>query len=152
MMLAWVSAAWAGSVDAIECARAVTFTTPYAWNWSAERVPVRDATALLVRADAELLRPRDVGQAVLYVAGWPAEVLWTEGDAAWVLAPLALEARIPAWFGPDTLPERVDAAARKAATDAAAGLLPLEPKQAGTPLTWSATRNELVAELRRGCR
>ena len=99
--------------EAVDCLRAVHFSTPYRWNWSAEHSAVVDATALVVRADPELLRPRDIGQRVLYVEGWPAEILAREADRALILAPVALPAGpVRVWFGGDTLPERVDARQR----------------------------------------
>jgi hypothetical protein len=149
MLLGLFAAAQAADpVDAIGCARAVHFATPYAWHWSADPLAVVDATALVVRADPELLRPRAVGQPVLYVEGWPAEVLWQGGDTALVLAPLGLSGPARAWFGDDTLPERVDAAKRKAESAAAEGLERLDVKAVGTPLTWTGTRRALVNALR----
>ena len=136
-------------VTAVVCQRALTFSQPYRWRWSADHPNVVDVTALVVRADAELLRTRDVGQRVLYVEGWPAEVLWTEGGRALVLAPLALPdtgARV--WFGDEALPETVGAAERVTALRAAAGIALARPEVRGPALTWGASRRELVAVLR----
>lgn len=138
-------------VDGVSCARRIQFETPYRWSWSAERTPLTEATALLVRADADLLAPRDVGRAVLYVESWPAEMLWIRGDQALILAPLALDGPVRAWFGPYTLPERVDAAARKVAGDEARGVGPLTADVTLPPLSWSGTRSALVKVLAEAC-
>ena len=136
-------------VAAVVCQRALTFAQPYRWRWSADHPNVVDATALVVRADAELLRTRDVGQRVLYVEGWPAEVLWTEGDRALVLAPLTIPdtgARV--WFGDEALPETVGSAERVTALRAASSIAVAPPRVRAAPLAWDASRRELVAVLR----
>jgi hypothetical protein len=132
----------------VPCARPVSFATPYPWAWSADHPSVRVATALLIQADADLLRPRDVGQRVLYVDGWPAEPLWQEGDRALVLAPVAT-ANPTVWFGDDALPERIDADHRQRAQVAAKGVPPLVPRAVSAPLDEpaGATRAGLVASL-----
>lgn len=138
-------------VAGVPCQRAVTFATPYRWRWSADHPDVVDATALVVRADAELLRPRDVGQRVLYVEGWPAEVLWQDGEQALVLVPIPVpDAGARVWFGEDALPETVDAADRDAALRAAATMGAWAPKVRTGPLAWpaGATRRALVTALR----
>ena len=134
-------------VLAVECARAIHFATPYRWTWAADRPSIDDATALVVRADADLLRPRAVGGPVLYVGGWPAEVLWWSGDEALVLAPVAVADTVSAWFGSAQLPERVDAEHRKAETTAAAAITPVSIQSRSASLTWSGSRRALVSVL-----
>lgn len=153
MILVFAGLAWAGptAVDAVTCAAPVRFEKPYRWSWSAERAPITDATALIVQADPTLLRPRDLGQAVLYVEGWPAEVLWVRGDEALILAPLALPGPIRAWFGPETLPEQVDAAARKAADDEARDVVAVKPERTLPLRTWGGSRAGLVQAIETGC-
>lgn len=144
-------------VARVACVRPVTFTTPHPWSWSAEHTPIHEGSAVLVVADAELLRPRDVGQRVLYVDGWPAEVLWTDGDHALVLAPGPMPpGSFRAWFADETLPERVDAAHRERMTADAARLAGMVPGRVDVPLTLAADalRSEWVPALvawARGC-
>lgn len=147
-------------VVAIRCARPVELTTPYRWSWSAERPLLTRLTALVIEADPELLRPRDVGQRVLYVDGWPVEPLLVDGGAALVLAPSPLgDTPIRAWFGDETLPEKVDAPHRAAMVAAAATLAPLHLPAPAPALTLAADepapRTVLVATLttwwRDGC-
>ena len=135
-------------VTAVDCARPVHFATPYRWSWAADLPAITEATALVIRADPELVRPRDVGGAVLYVAGWPAEVLWWSGDTAVVLAPLALHTAVQAWFGSTTLPERVDASHRKAETVDASRIASMPVKAWAADLAWTGSRRALVDTLR----
>lgn len=130
----------------IRCVRPVTFATPHPWIFSAERDPVTAATALVIRADPQLLVPRDVGQRVLYVEGWPVDILSVADDLALVVAPLALSGPIRAWFGEDTLPERVDAEARRRAVDAMAALPPLAPLRVDSGIVVTG-RKVLIAQL-----
>ena len=160
MILGWMGVALAADVSGgvepvarVACVRPVHFATPHPWDWSAEHVPVSEAMAVLVVADAELLRPRQVGQRVLYVDGWPAEILWTEGDRALVLAPeevgVGPAAGVRAWFGDDTLPERVDAAHRAQVSAEAARLPALAPVRVDTRLELApgALRTEWIGTL-----
>lgn len=138
-------------VDAVVCARPVVFATPHAWDWSAEHAPIRAGTALVVRANADLLTTRDVGQRVLYVDGWPAEVLWTGGDRALVLAPVVGDlGGLRAWFGDETLPERVDEGLRARARDDARALPLRPPLRTSETFDWSATggRDAAILALR----
>lgn len=138
-------------VAAVTCARPLRFESPHPWNWSAEHTPVTEVSVLVVQAEAALLAPRDVGQPILYVEGWPAEVLWTGEDRALVLAPVVGDlGRLHVWFGDTTLPERVDAAHRELARSAARDLPPRPPTWTGSALEWPATggRDALVATLK----
>ena len=144
------------SVARIPCAAAVSFGTPYPWHYASDLPVVTDAIALVVtvenaventvdeRASAQdLLRPRNIGQRVLYADGWPVEILALDpgrpvaklasGAApgrALVLAPvtgLGPAAALRVYFGDDALPERIDAAHRKQSLAEAAGIAPLSP-------------------------
>lgn len=138
-------------VTAVSCQRPVRFEAPRRWEWSLDKPGVIDTTALVVRADPELLRPRDVGQRVLFVEGWPAEVLWHSGDRALVLAPMAVpDAGARVWFGDAVLPETIGAEERGTALGRVAGWLPQTPKARADTLAWpaDARRRELVTVLR----
>ncbi|MES2645125.1 MAG: hypothetical protein V4850_36900 [Myxococcota bacterium] len=156
--LLWMAAASAAPlaadplpVESIACQRTIQFATPYPWTWSADTRAITEATALVVHADATLLRPRQVAQPVLLVEGWPAEVVWQVDDRALVLAPLTVPdtgARV--WFGGTVLPETVDAKQRSAAL-ARVTTWPIQAaKQRAEPLAWpaEASRRELVTVLR----
>lgn len=140
------------SVARIPCAAAVSFGTPYPWHYASDLPVVTDAIALVVTLEnavderdgaQDLLRPRNIGQRVLYADGWPVEILAldpgrpvaerTSGAApgrALVLAPvtgLGPDAALRVYFGDDALPERIDAAHRKQSLAEAAGIAPLSP-------------------------
>lgn len=165
MMLLGILAARAATPE-VACAAPVRFDVPYAWHYAADRPSITDGVALRLDVhDAEgaaLLRPREVGQRVVYVDGWPVEVLaYGAADAAGgrstalVLAPVAWSGGpIHVGFGGETLPERVDAAVRKreAPADASAQTVPADAGwtvPAGTPrASWIAR----MADWAEGCR
>lgn len=142
-------------VDAIVCAAHVRFTTPYPWHYGLDAAPLQTGTVLVIEADVSLLRPRNIGQRVLYVEGGPVEILARAGGTALVLVGQDLgNDRARAWFADDTLPERVDAplAARLAA--AAAQLPPVPIARWGAERV-AAGRNDLLAQMgdwEGGCR
>jgi hypothetical protein len=136
------------SVARIPCAAAVSFASPYAWHYASDLPAITDAVALVVAVGdrdgaQDLLRPKNIGQRVLYADGWPVEILAldpgrpvaerTSGAApgrALVLAPvtgLGPDAALRVYFGDDALPERIDAAHRKQSLAEAAGIAPLSP-------------------------
>lgn len=136
------------SVARIPCAAAVSFGTPYPWHYASDLPVVTDAIALVVTigerdSAQDLLRPKNIGQRVLYADGWPVEILALDpgrsaaerasGAApgrALVLAPvtgLGPDAALRVYFGDDALPERIDAAHRKQSLAEAAGIAPLSP-------------------------
>ncbi len=142
------------AATAIRCAHAVTFTTPYPWHYAMDAAPLSSGTVLVVVADAELLRPRNVGQRVLYVADHPVEILAQREDLALVLVGQDLgPAPVRVWFADETLPERVDAPLASRLTLGAAHLAPLSIDAWGTPSAVTG-RNDLLAALhgwRRSC-
>jgi hypothetical protein len=136
------------SVARIPCAAAVSFASPYAWHYASDLPAITDAVALVVAVGdrdgaQDLLRPKNIGQRVLYADGWPVEILALDpgrpaadlvsGAApgrALVLAPvtgLGPDASLRVYFGDDALPERIDAAHRKQSLAEAAGIAPLSP-------------------------
>ncbi len=142
------------SVARIPCAAAVSFGAPYPWRYSSDLHAITDAIALVVTVDAsgdaaELLRPQNIGQRVLYADGWPVEILAldpgrdsAEGASgaapsrALVLAPfaeLAPGAALRVYFGDEMLPERVDAAHRKQSLSESVGIVPLAPDSSYVP-------------------
>lgn len=142
------------TAEAILCARPVTFTTPYPWHYAKDAPPVESGTVLVVRADANLLRPRNVGQRVLYAAGSPVELLARAGGTALVLVSQALpDEPTRVWFDVETLPERVDGPLLSLLGMGAVHLDPLEIGAWGPALTVGG-RNELLAATKgwtKGC-
>ena len=68
---------------------------------------------LVVRVDAELVRPRQVDVPVLYAGSVPIELLddgWPSGIAIGLVPRSVDLEHAPIYFGPTTLPEQVDAA------------------------------------------
>jgi hypothetical protein len=155
------------SVARIPCAAAVSFASPYAWHYASDLPAITDAVALVVivgntvdeRDSAQdLLRPKNIGQRVLYADGWPVEILALDpgrsatelasGAApgrALVLAPvtgLGPDAALRVYFGDDALPERIDAAHRKQSLAEAAGIAPLSPDAVVSP-AWAVPAGTL---------
>lgn len=139
-------------VERVACARPVDLARPYPWTWTAEPSQLRSLLALVVVADPELLRPRQVGQRVLYADGWPLEVLAVEDDRALVLAPFPppADGHLRVFFGDDRLPEQVDAPRRAELLVAAQALTPQAVDWRGTPRREiTVSRGALVLGLKR---
>lgn len=105
---------------------------PYRYRWHADGRAVSEGLLLVLAVDAEVARPRQGPQPVLYVGDTPAERLSWSATAPWlvVLVPGPVDlARTPVYWGDETLPEQVDAAHGAAQLDLAraAGLAPLPP-------------------------
>lgn len=131
-------------VERIPCARTVRFATPYPWPYQSPPGTLSEGTLLVVEADPGWLRPRDLGQRVLYVDGAPAEVLARDGARALVLAAgTPAEAGSRVYFADDTLPERVDAAHRRRVVAAAVGAPVLPILRRADPLH-ARSRAELL--------
>jgi len=109
----------AGGVELLD---AVPFALdePFVHEWRVEKPSVASGLLLVLRADPELVRPRQTAEAVLYVGSQTAERCSfpeTSGIlVALVPAPLAADGSValdldtaPIWFGRRELPERVDA-------------------------------------------
>ncbi len=142
------------TAEAILCARPVTFTKPYPWHYAKDAPPLTSGTVLLIQGDADLLRPRNIGQRMLFVAGNPVEVLARAGGTALVLTSEALpDAPTRVWFDIDTLPERVDGPLLSILGVGALLIEPLEITAWGSALTVGG-RNELLAATKgwtKGC-
>lgn len=128
---------------AVELLEAYPFVLdePYVHEWRAEKPLVSSGYLLVLRVDAEVARPRDTYEPVLYVGAETAERCAgndapQEGERLVVLVPAPLDAdgrvqldleRVPIWFGGHELPERVDAARiqRELAAARAAGVGPV---------------------------
>lgn len=118
------------AVRAVKAAVPFTLTTPYAYDWSAERAEVKAGTILVLDVDPAWLEPSNVRQAVLYVGALPAEKLNTgypEGRLVVIVPSSVNVATAPIYFGGYELPERVDTAAGAATltTALARGIKPL---------------------------
>lgn len=151
-MLGLLTLAFAGDpallpVDRLACAWALHFEPAYPWAFQDPPTTLSDATALVVEAPADRLRPRDLGYHVLYVEGSPVDVLAVAGDRALVLVPTRLgTGPVRAWFGDERLPERFDPAARARVEAASRGLEGVGVPQWGDALRVEG-RNDLLAQL-----
>lgn len=132
---------------AVNCAHHVRFTRPYPWHYQSPPATLDEATVLVVEGAEGHLRPREVGQRILFVDGNPVEILARDGARAVVLVPARLDSGdVRVWFGDEGLPERVDATALHQARVAAAGL-PLRPV-ARWGVDWEVSgRNDLLRLL-----
>jgi hypothetical protein len=89
-----------------------TLSQAYTYTWVAERPAITEGTIVVVQVDPEDARVRQVGGPVLYVGSVPAERT-NNGDldgviVAFVPGKVDLT-QTPIYWGPATLPERVDA-------------------------------------------
>jgi hypothetical protein len=122
------------AVDDLLYARRFTLEEPYPYDFSKERPEVRQGWILVVKADPEIARLRQVGHPVLYVNDVPAARINGGADAGrlvvWIPGKADLrEARI--YFGAERLPEQVDAAFGRTQLEAAraAGIEPFSKEK-----------------------
>src|SRR5688572_3392583 len=107
----------------IELLAAVPFVLdePFVHEWRAEKPVVSSGYLLVLKADPDLVRPRQTYEAVLYAGSEVAERcnFPENGSHLVALVPAPLDGRgrvaldldsTPIWFGSLELPERVDAA------------------------------------------
>ena len=126
-------------VSGLVLARPFTLTQPATFTWVKGQPSYDAGWLVVVRVDPELIRPRQVGVPVLYAGTTPVELL-NDGYPSGVaigLVPASVDVEhAPIFFGPTTLPERVDAAygAQVLATAKARGFA------APSPAEWAAAR------------
>jgi hypothetical protein len=100
-------------VSGLVLARPFTLTQSATFSWLEERPSYDAGWLVVVRVDPELIRPRQVGVPVLYAGATPVELL-NDGYPSGIaigLVPASVDLEhAPIFFGPTTLPERVDAA------------------------------------------
>jgi len=107
---------------------------PLSYRWCAERPDIDEGLILVLRVDPAVARPLQGPEAELYVGDRPAQRLsWSAtASALVVLVPGPVDlARVPVYWGPQTLPEQVDLAAGTAALASAraAGIQPFGAAQ-----------------------
>lgn len=149
-------------VDAVAFVQPFTLEEPYQTEWRKDEVMVREGWLVVLRADAALLYPRQVEDAILFAgehtvqrvnngfaSGALVAIVPASHDKAGAIIPLA---ETPIWFGGKGLPEQVDAARiddeRTAAERAGIRLLPpiaAEAAAQGKPLALR-DRTQLMAE------
>ncbi len=122
-----------GGVHAILCAIRFDLTTPYTYDWSAERALVSEGWLVVLDVERELVRPRQTAEPVLQMGTETLERV-NRGElsghlVAIVPKPIDLESS-PAFFGTPDLPERVDGLSRgRELTSARArGIAPFTPE------------------------
>ena len=100
-------------VSGLVLARPFTLAQPATYSWVKGQPSYDAGWLLVVRVEPELIRPRQVGVQVLYAGTTPIELL-NDGYPSGVaigLVPASVDLEhAPIFFGPTTLPERVDAA------------------------------------------
>jgi hypothetical protein len=100
-------------VSTLVLARPFTIAESESYRWVREQPKYDAGWLLVVRVDPELVRPRQVGVPVLYAGTAPIELLndgWPSGVAIGLVPRSVDLEHAPIYFGPTTLPERVDAA------------------------------------------
>jgi hypothetical protein len=126
-------------VSGLVLARPFTLAQPESFRWVKEQPSYDAGWLVVVRVDPELVRPRQVGVPVLYAGTTPIELL-NDGYPSGIsigLVPASVDLEhSPLFFGPTTLPERVDASygAQVLAAAKARGFAP------PTPAEWVAAR------------
>jgi hypothetical protein len=134
-------------VGTLVLARPFTLAQAETYFWVKEQPSYDAGWLLVVRVDLELARPRQVDVPVLYAGSVPIELL-NDGSRSGVvigLVPRSVDLEhVPVYFGPTTLPERVDVAygAEVLATARARGFA------APSASEWAAARQLGGAELR----
>lgn len=114
--------------------RAFSLGEGYRYEWCAEAPRVDEGLVLVLRADPDLLRPRAVGEPVLYAGGIPAERVHAGHLSGHVVVivpgrPALETTRL--WLGEPALPERIDArhGLEQEALARAAGIAPPDARQ-----------------------
>jgi hypothetical protein len=121
------------AVDGLFYSREFRLETPYRYAWSAERPQVTHGRLIVVQVHAELVRPRQAAEPVLYVGTTPAHCINIGYPSGRVVAivpgDIDLEQE-PIWFGTPALPERVDTdhALRERRLALASGIEPFAPR------------------------
>jgi hypothetical protein len=156
----------AGQVEVLE---AIPFRCDEPWthHWSAERPAVEAGTILVVRVEPEALRPRAVDMPLLMVGDDIAELVNPGNRQGLVIAVVPAPAgwtagEVPSLAGREVflskpgLPDRIDAAERKARREAArAAGVAAQPPTGRVALRSLADRDaldrELAALVRRRC-
>ncbi len=133
-------------VSALVLARPFTIAQAEPFRWVKEQPSYDSGWLVVVRVDAELVRPRQMGVPVLYAGTTPIELL-NDGYPSGIaigLVPRSVDLEhAPLYFGPTTLPERVDAAygGQVLATATARGFA------APSPTEWASARTAGGAEV-----
>lgn len=98
-------------VSGLVLVRPFTLEQPEPFLWVKEQPSYDAGWLVVVRVDPELIRPRQVGVPVLYAGNTPIELL-NDGYPSGISIGLVPESvnleHAPIFFGPTTLPERVD--------------------------------------------
>jgi hypothetical protein len=99
-------------VSELALARPFTLSQPAPFRWAKEHPPYAAGWLVVIKVDPELIRPRQIGVPVLYAGSTPIELLndgYPSGMAIGLVPETVDLEHAPLFFGPTTLPERVDA-------------------------------------------
>lgn len=101
---------WPVAVDEIIVAQPFVLEKSYRFDWSAERQDVREGTLVVLKADPELVMPRNALEPVLYAGNKTVQRL-NHGAGTGILIGIIPGnvdlATTPIWFGAPGLPESV---------------------------------------------
>ena len=147
------------AVDAVVWAQPFTLDVPERWTMTRQEHELSRGWLVEVRAPAELLQARAVGQPVLFADTTAALPLHPPlvASCAVVVVPVATDREVRRWyFGSPLLPERLDAARADEELQAAidAGVPPMAPQTMAPPARYHDLREVArVAEARfQACR
>jgi hypothetical protein len=120
-----------GAIELIS-SQSFTLTQPYSYTWAKPKHAITEGTIIVVQVHPDDARVRQVGGKVLYVGAVPAERANNGGLDGHIIAFVPGQPDldvVPVFWGPATLPERVDTRAGQDASEAATH----HSTQSGTP-------------------
>jgi hypothetical protein len=139
------SAKTPAAVDEVAYARPFTLNDGFRYEWCSEPFTLTKGTILVLKANPQLVIPRETGEPVLYV-GTHAAMRLNQGDkSGYVIAVVPGDVDLTkdlVWFGTPELPDRINAARVQAERQQAekAGIKPLSPERAKAAATAGGTR------------
>ena len=120
------------AVSRIDWVAPFTLTEPYTYFWQQERPVIQDGLMMVLRADPELVRRRQIASPLLFVGAVPAERMATNDATGCTVAFVPGTPNLtttPIFFGSAELAERVDheRGAEELAAAMRAGVTPVAP-------------------------
>jgi len=154
-LLLLTAMASAGEVESVVWAQPFQLTEPAPYLGRGDHPSFSEGWIVQVEVASGSARARQTEQPVLYIGQWPARRVNHSQTGTclvvWVPQPVT-SGKSPVFFGPQTLPERVDESAGKAAAAAAEGAVRFEPTTVAKPLdgvtldaVWAAAEERVRA-------
>jgi hypothetical protein len=118
------------SVRSLLFARPFTLTTPYTYEWTAEKAKITSGYMLVIEVDPEYAVILDAWYPILYVGRYPAEIVDNDEAAGRMIVVVPGDVDLtqdPIFFGSVELPERITAerGRQEMAAAQAAGFRPM---------------------------